>query len=66
VPKYRLLVDGQRKARLGSEQEVRDWLAAYCAKHAEDDPQAAHVQIIETGSLWFITGGKLVPRERFL
>jgi len=49
---YALLVDGDRVARAGSD-------------HAEDDPSAAHVQIIERGAFAWLTGGKLVDSERF-
>ena len=50
MPDYALLVDGERVERVNSEQEVRVWLADYREEHAEDDPAAAHVQIIERGS----------------
>jgi hypothetical protein len=63
---FALLVDGERVARAGSEDDVRAWLVQYRADHQEDDPAAAHVQILERGSLAWLTGGKLVDRERFL
>jgi hypothetical protein len=63
---FALLVDGERVERLNSEHEVRVWLAAYREEHSEDDPAAAHVQIIERGGLAWLTGGKLVDRARFL
>jgi hypothetical protein len=63
---YAVLVDGERVVRLGSAEEVRDWLVTYCVEHEEDDPVAAHVQILERGPLAFISGGKLVDREQFL
>jgi hypothetical protein len=66
MPKYDLLVDGERKARLDSEEKVRDWLARYCEEHATDDPAAAHVQILFRGAFAWLTGGRLEPRERFL
>jgi hypothetical protein len=66
VPKYDLLVDGERTTRLDSEQKVRDWLARYCDEHVEDDPGAVHVQILRRGSFGWLTGGSLVPREEFL
>lgn len=62
---YALLVDGERVARADSEDDVRAWLVQYRADHQEDDPAAAHVQILERGSLAWLTGGKLVDRERF-
>jgi hypothetical protein len=63
---FALLVDGERVARAASEDDVRAWLLKYRAEHEEDDPAAAHVQILERGSLAWLTGGKLVDRERFL
>ena len=63
---YALLVDGERVARADSEDEVRAWLLTYRDEHAEDDPAAAHVQILERGALAWITGGTLVDRKRFL
>ena len=66
MPKYDLLVDGERATRLDSEQKVRDWLARYCEEHVEDDPGAVHVQILCRGSFGWLTGGSLVPREEFL
>jgi hypothetical protein len=66
MPKYALLVDGERAASVDSEMAVRAWLAEYREQHAEDDPSAAHVQIIERGALAWVTGGKLVDRLRFL
>jgi hypothetical protein len=65
MAKYALLVDGERVATVDSEADVRSWLAKYREKHVEDDPSAAHVQIIERGTLWWITGGKLRDRLQF-
>jgi hypothetical protein len=61
MPRYDLLVDGEREARVKDEQGVRDWLTGYREKHAEDDPDATHVQVIEVHLL----GGTLVPRDSF-
>jgi len=63
---FALLVDGERVERVNSEHEVRVWLADYREEHAEDDPAAAHVQIIERGAFAWLTGGKLVAQKRFL
>jgi hypothetical protein len=63
---FALLVDGERVAGADSEDAVRAWLAEYREQHAEDDPSAAHVQVIERGPFAWITGGKLVDRLRFL
>jgi hypothetical protein len=62
---YALLVDGERVSRANSQDDVRAWLTAYREEHAEDDPSAAHVQIIERGAFAWLTGGKLVDREQF-
>jgi hypothetical protein len=66
MPKYALLVDGERVTTVGAPEAVRDWLLKYREEHVEDDPSAAHVQVIERGRLWWLTGGKLVDRLRFL
>lgn len=66
MAKYVLLVDGERVASVDSEVAVRAWLGEYRDEHTEDDPSAVHVQIIERGALWWITGGKLVDRLQFL
>jgi hypothetical protein len=63
---YALLVDGERVERLNTADEVSAWLATYREQHAEDDPSAAHVQIIERGAFAWLTGGKLVDRLKFL
>jgi hypothetical protein len=63
---YVLLVDGERVAKVESDSDVRAWLAKYRDEHVDDDPSAAHVQIIERGSLWWVTGGKLRDRLQFL
>jgi hypothetical protein len=62
---YVILVDGDRVARVKSDDDVRTWISTYREEHAEDDPAAAHVQILQQGALWFINGGKLIDRERF-
>jgi hypothetical protein len=66
MAKYALLVDGERVGTLDDPDAVRNWLQKYREEHVEDDPSAAHVQIIERGRLWWVTGGKLVDRLRFL
>jgi hypothetical protein len=63
---YAILLDGARVASIDSDSGVRAWLATYREDHADDDPAAAHVQILERGALAWLTGGKLVDRERFL
>ena len=66
MAKYDLLVDGNRAARVASEQDVREWLARYREEHTQDDPDAAHVLVLERTPFAFLTGGKLHDRERFL
>jgi hypothetical protein len=66
VPRYQLLVDGRRRARAASDDEVRRWLRDYRSEHVEDDPDAAHVQVRRLSPLSWLTGGTLVPREEFL
>jgi hypothetical protein len=66
MAKYALLVDGERVATLDAADAVRKWLLDYREEHVEDDPSAAHVQIIERGTFWWITGGKLRDRLQFL
>ena len=63
---YTILVDGERAARLGSEDDVRAWIAKYREDHHEDDPAAAHLQILERGAFSWLTGGTLLDREGFL
>jgi hypothetical protein len=63
---YALLVDGERVAQVGSEDDVRTWLVNYREEHAEDDPAAAHVQILQRGAFAWLVGGKLLDRTQFL
>ena len=63
---YAILLDGERVASMDSDSAVRAWIAKYREDHAEDDPAATHLQILERGTLAWLTGGKLVDRERFL
>ncbi|TML58700.1 MAG: hypothetical protein E6G18_10480 [Actinobacteria bacterium] len=63
---YAILLDGERVAHMSSDEAVRAWIAKYREDHAEDDPSAVHLQILERGALAWLVGGKLVDRERFL
>jgi hypothetical protein len=63
---YAILLDGERVARVSSDAAVRAWIAKYREDHAEDDPAAVHLQILERGALAWLVGGKLVDRDRFL
>ena len=63
---YAILVDGTRVARVNDEDDARAWLAKYREDHQEDDPDAAHVQVLERNLLSWLTGGKLLDRKRFL
>lgn len=64
--KYDILVDGERATRVRSGEDVRAWIAKYREDHEEDDPAAAHLQVLERGAFSWLTGGKLLDRERFL
>ena len=66
MSKYELLVDGERRGRAGSEEEARAWIRAYRVEHDVDDPDATHVQVRRLSVWSWLTGGSLVPRERFL
>jgi hypothetical protein len=61
MPKYDVMVDGDRTARVKSEDDVRAWIARYREEHQQDDPDATHVQVIKVRLL----GGTMIPRERF-
>jgi hypothetical protein len=63
---YAILLDGERVARVSSDDAVRAWIAKYRDDHAEDDPVATHLQILERGAFAWLSGGKLVDRKRFL
>lgn len=62
---YAILLDGERVARVGSDDAVRIWIAKYREEHADDDPGATHIQVLERGALAWLVGGKLVDRDRF-
>ncbi len=64
--KYELLIDGQSRWRAASEDDLRAWLQEYRVEHAEDDPDAVHVQIRRLSGWAWLTGGKLVDRDGFL
>jgi hypothetical protein len=66
VTRYELLVDGEKRGRAGSDDEASAWIRAYRAEHLEDDPGATHVQVLRLSAWSWLTGGSLVPRERFL
>jgi hypothetical protein len=61
VPKYDVMVDGERTARVKSADDVRAWIGRYREEHQEDDPDATHVQVIELR----LVGGTMIPREHF-
>lgn len=58
-------VDGKPKAEAKTPDELRAWLERYREEHADDDPGAAHVQVLERKGLAWLTGGKLVSPDRF-
>jgi hypothetical protein len=66
MARYELLVDGQRRWRVATENGVRRWISDYRQEHADDDPDAAHVQVRRIGALSWLTGGTIVDRTQFL
>ncbi len=64
--RYVLLVDGVTRGRAGSDDEARAWIRAYRAEHAQDDPDATHVQVRRLSRVSWLTGGSLVPSDDFL
>ena len=66
MAKYDLLIDGQKRWRAASEDDLRAWLRDYCIEHAQDDPDAMHVQIRRLSAWAWLTGGTLVDRDEFL
>jgi hypothetical protein len=66
VAKYELLIDGRRRWKASSGDDVRRWLADYRVEHAEDDPDAVHVQVIRLSPWSWLAGGKVVDRTQFL
>ena len=66
MARYELLIDGTRRWKASSEDDVRAWLREYREEHAQDDPDAVHVQIRRLSAWSWLTGGKLVGRQQFL
>lgn len=66
MAKYELMVDGRRRVKVTSGDEVRQWLVQYREEHAEDDPDATHVQVMQLTPWSWLAGGKLVDRAVFL
>jgi hypothetical protein len=66
VAKYELLVDGRSRWKASGEDDLRTWLREYREEHAQDDPDAAHVQIRRLSRLAWLTGGTIVDPEQFL
>jgi hypothetical protein len=66
VPKYELLVDGRARWRAKDDDDLRTWLAEYREEHADDDPDAVHVQVRKLGPWSWLTGGTIVDRDAFL
>ncbi len=66
MAKFELLIDGRGRWRAKSDADVREWLRDYREEHADDDPDAVHVQIRQLSAWSWLTGGTIVPREPFL
>jgi hypothetical protein len=65
MPAYALLVDGRERAKAGSDGGARAWIRDYRTEHAEDDPDATHVQVRRLSRFSWLTGGSLVPPDGF-
>jgi hypothetical protein len=65
MPRYELLVDGEKRGKAASDEEARAWIRAYRTEHEQDDPDATHVQVLRRSSFSWLTGGSLVPAEDF-
>ena len=63
MARYELLIDGAGRWKAGSKEDVLRWLDEYREEHAQDDPDAAHVQVRQLGGLAWLTSGKLVDRD---
>jgi hypothetical protein len=66
MARYQLLVDGDARGKAASDDEARAWIRAYRLEHAEDDPDATHVQVRKLSTFSWLTGGSLVPTEDLL
>jgi hypothetical protein len=64
--RYELLIDGEARGKAGSDEEARAWLRDYRAEHADDDPDATHIQVRRLSALSWLTGGSLVPLADFM
>ena len=66
MARYVLLIDGRSRWRAKSDDEVRRWLREYAEEHAEDDPDATHVQVRRLSAFSWLTGGTIIDRALFL
>jgi hypothetical protein len=66
VAKFELLVDGRSRWKAKSEDDAREWLREYREEHADDDPDAVHVQVRKLSPFSWLTGGTVVDRESLL
>ena len=66
MAKFELLVDGRSRWKATSEDDARAWLREYRDEHAEDDPDAVHVQIRKLSRWSWLTGGTVLDRKQFL
>ena len=66
MTKFELLVDGRSRWKAKSEDDAREWLREYREEHADDDPDAVHVQVRKLSPFSWLTGGTVVDRESLL
>jgi hypothetical protein len=65
MPGYALLVDGRERGKAGSDDAARAWIREYRTEHADDDPDATHVQVRRLSRFSWLTGGSLMPPDDF-
>ena len=66
MARYELLVDGRRRWKANDENDARTWMREYREEHAEDDPDAVHVQVRKLSTWSWLTGGTMIDRDAFL
>ena len=66
VADYAILVDGSASPASTTATTCAPGSRSTARTTQEDDPDAAHVQVLERNFLSWLTGGKLIDRERFL
>jgi hypothetical protein len=66
VAKYELLVDGRTRWKAKDEADACAWIDEYRSEHADDDPEAAHVQVRRLSTWSWLTGGRMIDRDQLV